>query len=137
MTQMEPALSRLAQIALTVHDIGQATTFYRDTLGLPLLFEAPPKLVFFDCAGVRLMLSEPEGDGEEATIEASGAGSILYFDVEDIERSHRALSERGLAFDKAPETVHRDAGHELRLASFRDPSGNLLALMSRVPVAGA
>ena len=136
MTQTGPGLSRLAQIALTVHDIGQATAFYRDALGLPLLFEAPPKLAFFDCGELRLMLSEPEGGDEETSDGPGGSSSVLYFGVEDIERSHRELSDRGVAFEKPPATVHRDAEHELRLASFRDPSGNLLALMSRVPLAG-
>ena len=52
-------ISRLGQIAITVHDVERATAFYRDTLGLTLLFTAG-KLAFFDCGGVRLMLDVPE-----------------------------------------------------------------------------
>jgi len=42
-----------------VHDLERATAFYRDTLGLPLLFTVP-NLAFFDCGGVRLMLGRAE-----------------------------------------------------------------------------
>ncbi len=34
----------LAQITNVVHDIDRAVKFHRDTLGLPLLFQAPPSL---------------------------------------------------------------------------------------------
>ena len=55
-----PALSRIHQISIRAHDTERAVTFYRDTLGLRLLFQAPGGLAFFDCGGVRLMLSPPE-----------------------------------------------------------------------------
>ena len=45
-------LSRLHQISMCAHDIERAVRFYRDTLGLPFLFTAPPRLAFFDCDGV-------------------------------------------------------------------------------------
>jgi len=61
---MSPAASSLGiknigQISIIVHDLERATAFYRDTLGLPLLFTAP-NLAFFDCGGVRLMLGPAE-----------------------------------------------------------------------------
>ena len=52
-------LNAIGQISMIAHDITRATTFYRDALGMRLLFEVP-KMAFFDCAGVRLMLSLPE-----------------------------------------------------------------------------
>ena len=48
-------IKNIGQISIIVHDLQRATAFYRDTLGLPLLFTAP-NLAFFDCGGVRLML---------------------------------------------------------------------------------
>ena len=45
-------------------DLDRAVGFYADVLGLPLLFRVPPGLAFFDCGGIRLMLSRleaPEG----------------------------------------------------------------------------
>lgn len=53
-------LSRIHQISMRVHDVDRAVRFYRDALGVPFLFAAPPRLAFFDCGGVRLMLSTPE-----------------------------------------------------------------------------
>ena len=49
----------IGQISIIVADLERATAFYRDVLGLPLLFTAP-KLAFFDCGGVRLMLGRAE-----------------------------------------------------------------------------
>ena len=33
---------------MRTHDVDRAVRFYRDTLGLPFLFAAPPRLAFFD-----------------------------------------------------------------------------------------
>jgi catechol 2,3-dioxygenase-like lactoylglutathione lyase family enzyme len=74
-------ISRLGQIAVNAHDTGRATEFYRDVLGLPLLFTAG-NLAFFDCAGVRLMLTPPEKP------EFDHPGSILYFNVPDIKAAY-------------------------------------------------
>ena len=52
-------LSRIHQISIRAHDTERAVKFYRDSLGLKLLFQAPPALAFFDCGGVRLMQSPP------------------------------------------------------------------------------
>ena len=69
---------------MRARDLDRGVQFYRDTLGLPLLFTAPPGLAFFDCGGVRLMLDVP-GDKE-----FDHPGSILYFAVDDIHDSHRS-----------------------------------------------
>jgi catechol 2,3-dioxygenase-like lactoylglutathione lyase family enzyme len=50
------SVSAIGQIALTVTDLPRAVAFYRDVLGLKFLFEAP-NMAFFDCGGVRLMLT--------------------------------------------------------------------------------
>jgi predicted enzyme related to lactoylglutathione lyase len=85
---------------------------------------APPGLAFFDCGGVRLMVTKPQGAG------AVGANSLLYFKVADIAAAHSALQERGVVFERPPALVARMPDHELWLACFRDPEGNLLAIMS-------
>jgi methylmalonyl-CoA/ethylmalonyl-CoA epimerase len=120
---------RIGQIAVVVRDIDRAVGFYRDVLGLPLLFQAPPALAFFECGGVRLMLTLPEGPEE-------GRGtSILYYLVEDIQAAHRALAGRGVQFYNAPRLIARMPDHELWMAAFRDSEGNLLELMSEVRAA--
>jgi methylmalonyl-CoA/ethylmalonyl-CoA epimerase len=67
---------QIGQIAINAKDTERATAFYRDVLGLKLLFQAGPKLSFFDCGGVRLMITVPE----EA--EFNHPSSILYYKVE-------------------------------------------------------
>ena len=121
-------LSQIGQIALVIHDLDRAVAFYRDALGLTLLFTAGP-LAFFDCGGVRLMLTPPEKP------EFDHPNSPLYFKVSDIRAAHAALTARGARFEDSPHAVAQLADHELWLASFRDPENNLLALMSEVPLA--
>ena len=120
-------VSTIRQIATTVENLERAVTFYRDGLGLPLLFQAPPKLAFFDCAGIRLMLAEPEPGSE-----THGRGSVLYFSVDDISAAHRALVDRGVEFKGTPHLIAKMPDHDLWLAEFRDTEGNALALMSEV-----
>ena len=122
-------ISSIRQIATSVQNVERAVRFYRDRLGLPLLFEAPPKLAFFDCGGIRLMLAEP-APGEEV----HGRASVIYFKVGDIHAAHRELSARGVDFRSAPHIVAKMPDHELWLADFRDTEGNALALMSEVPL---
>ncbi len=119
-------ITAIGQIAINVHDLDRATAFYRDTLGLQFLFQVP-KMAFFACGGVRLMLAlaeQPEFDHP---------ASILYYRVSDLHAAHRALVAAGVDCESAPHLVHRSAEQELWLAFFRDPEHNLLALMSEVP----
>jgi catechol 2,3-dioxygenase-like lactoylglutathione lyase family enzyme len=43
-------LSQIGQIAVNVHDLDKAVTFYRDVLGMPFLFHVPPNIAFFIAA---------------------------------------------------------------------------------------
>lgn len=124
----EPGLSqsRIGQIAIVVQDLDRAVAFYRDTLGLRFLFQAPPKLAFFDCGGVRLMLDVPEEE------EFKHSASILYYKVDDIRATWATLRDRGVEFRDEPHMVARMPDHELWMTFFRDPEGNTLALMSEV-----
>jgi methylmalonyl-CoA/ethylmalonyl-CoA epimerase len=108
---------------MRAHDIDRAVRFYRDTLGLRFLFAAPPQLAFFDCDGVRLMLSAPEPGFDHP-------GSVLYFAADDIHRTHDALSKRGVVFRTPPHKIATLADREVWLADFEDTEGNVLALMS-------
>ena len=121
-----PGIRRLAQLSVHARDLGRATAFYRDQLGLPFLFAAG-SMAFFDLAGVRIMISlasDPEHDHPS---------SILYLDVADITASHRSLVARGVKFEREPHLVAPLATSDLWMAFFRDSEGNLLALSSEVP----
>lgn len=115
----------IGQIAIRVHDLGRATTFYRDVLGLDFLFEIPGA-AFLGTGGIRIMLTEPESP------EFDHPPSILYYRVPDLLAAHAALRERGVAFDSEPTLIARMPDHELWMAFLRDSEGNLLALMAEV-----
>jgi catechol 2,3-dioxygenase-like lactoylglutathione lyase family enzyme len=119
-------ISRLGQVAINAHDLDRATAFYRDKLGLALLFTAG-NLAFFDCGGVRLMLSFPEKP------EFDHPSSILYFTVPDIAAAHRQMLANGVSFEDEPHLIARMPNHDLWMTHFHDSEQNLLALMSEVP----
>jgi methylmalonyl-CoA/ethylmalonyl-CoA epimerase len=81
---------------------------------------------FFDCGGIRLMLTVAETPGETHS-------SILYFKVADIQQAQREFTARGVTFECEPGLTARLPDHDLWITFFRDPDRNLLALMSEVP----
>lgn len=118
------ALGEIGQIALTVRDLQRAKDFYRNTLGMKLLFDAGT-MAFFQCGSIRLML----GTSEKPT---SNEGTVLYFRVADIQAAHSALKDRGATILREPHFTARMESYDLWLSFFLDPDGNRLALMSEV-----
>lgn len=118
---------KLVQVALVTSDLERARAFYRDTLGLQLLFEAG-EMLFFDVGGQRLMVGKDGGSG------LTPGGGIIYFDAPDFETLEKELESRRVRFSGPASVVQRTATHELRLREFRDPDGNHLALMGNVPI---
>lgn len=118
---MSLQIGKIQQIALVQHDVDAAVPFYRDALGLPLQF-AMAGMAFFDAGGVRLMLTKP------SAAEFDHKNSVLYFDVADIDAAHAELQARGVTFERAPQLTGKTATHEIWIAFFRDPEGNLLAI---------
>jgi len=125
--QKNISLGAIGQIAVNAHDLERAVEFYKDTLGLKHLFNVPPKMAFFDCGGVRLMLAIPERP------DLDHPSSILYFKVEDIKQAYEVLASRGVHFETKPMLVAPMATHDLWLAEFRDSENNVLALMCEEP----
>ena len=121
------SLSTIGQIFIRAKDLDRAVRFYRDTLGMAFLFQAPPQIAFFKCGDISVMLGVPEQP------ELDHAASIIYYLVPDIAVAHATLRDRGVEFAIEPHLVHRAPDHELWLAEFRDSEGNVLALMSRKP----
>jgi len=119
----------VGQILIPVDDVTQGIAFYRDTLGLPFLFAAPPQMAFFMCGGIRLLIGvSPPGVTPQR-------GSAIYFTVPDIQGVHAELKGKGVKFSAEPHVVHRTPASELWLAEFTDPDGNPLALMSEIKLA--
>lgn len=123
---MDSSVTSIGQIAITVKDMARAVAFYRDVVGLAYLFEGGG-MAFFDCAGIRIMLSE-EGRQE------STYSSIVYYRTPDIEACAAAMRERGAHFESPPRRIARMTDHDLWMAFLRDTEGNLLALMSEIKI---
>jgi len=128
---MNLANAKIGQLLIPVEDFDKGVAFYRDTLGIPFLFAAPPQMAFFNCGGVRLLVGVmPSG-------QTAQRGSAIYFRVPDIRAVFSALKAKGVCFKAEPHLVHRTPKSELWLAEFVDPDDNQLALMSEVAIGGA
>jgi methylmalonyl-CoA/ethylmalonyl-CoA epimerase len=104
----------------------RAVRFYRDSLGMRFLFQAP-NVAFFDCDGIRLML------GQNEKPEVTPSGTILYYRVGAIQEAFDTLQQRGVAVVRPPHLVAKLPAHDLWMAFLRDPDDNVFALMSEVP----
>jgi predicted enzyme related to lactoylglutathione lyase len=125
MSETNLSKATVAQIMIPVQNLDRAVQFYRETLGVPFLFTAPPQMAFFQCGTVRLLVGVPPA-GQSAQ-----RGSAIYFQVTDIQSVYEALLGHGIEFQAQPHVVHRTAEMELWLSEFRDPDGNQLALMGQ------
>jgi len=127
-TDGKVSLSRIKQIALPVREITAATRFYRDTLGMRHLFDAPPALSFFDCGGVQLMLAGPDAQGKDGEQQHA----VLFYDVSDIKDIHGKIKSAGVKGLEEPHVIARMNGREIWISSFSDGQGNVVSLMSDV-----
>ena len=127
---MNLADATVTQLLIPVEDFERGVSFYRDALGIPLLFSAPPQMAFFQCGAVRLLVGvTPAGQKAQR-------GSAIYFSVQDIEGVHASLCEKGVEFKTPPHVVNRSGQSETWLAEFVDPDGNQLALLSQKTIGG-
>jgi methylmalonyl-CoA/ethylmalonyl-CoA epimerase len=122
------SLSKIRQVALPVNDVAEATRFYRDTLGMRHLFDAPPGLSFFDCGGVQLMLAAPAAQGKDG----GEQHAVLFYDVSDIKDVHGRIKSSGAKSIEEPRVIARMNGREIWVSSFNDGQGNVVSLMSDV-----
>ena len=120
------SLNCIGQIAINVRSVPGAVAFYRDVLGMTFLFELPT-MGFFDCGGIRLMLSKAESP------EFDHRASLIYYKVDDIQQTFELLKQRNVEFVSPPRLVAPMPDHDLWMAFFHDPDQNALALMSEVP----
>jgi len=116
------SISGLRQLAYVVSDVPQALAFFQQ-LGLSLLFQPAPQLAFIALGSVRIMLTQPQGAG------AVGQNSVLYLQCQSIEAEYQRLLDIGVMGERPAQCVAQMPGHDLWLAFFRDPDGNLLALL--------
>ncbi|TMQ65660.1 MAG: VOC family protein [Candidatus Eisenbacteria bacterium] len=126
---MSLAEATVGQLLIPVDDFERGVAFYRDVLGIPFLFSAPPQMAFFACGPVRLLVGvTPAGQSAQR-------GSAIYFRVNDIHGAFESLKDKGVQFRADPHVVYRTPQSVLWLSEFNDPDGNPLALMSEVTAA--
>lgn len=119
-------LDHIGQIAFATGDVDRAEAFYADKLKLRKLYRFGD-LVFFDCAGVRLMIEKVHAPEKIAN------ASVIYFRCADIALAVRELEQRGVTFSSKPHLIAKMDDHDLWMAFFTDPDGHMLALMQEAP----
>lgn len=112
----------------SVNDIPKARRFYGETLGLEVN-EDEGMLVLHLGSGAKV-LAYPKPNHSPATF------TILNFPVADVERTVRALRERGVRFEiyrDGPYRTDDDGIHRgpdgPTVAWFTDPAGNILSVV--------
>lgn len=120
-------IQKIGQLAVPVKNLDQAVNFYKEKLGLPLLFTSNG-LAFFDCNGIRLLLSVPE------TEEFARSSSVIYFQVENIKEAYEDLRNKEVLFIDEPHLIAKMGQIETWMAFFKDSEDNIHALMSEFEV---
>lgn len=123
MNATPPPTIELAQIAIAVTDVDRVLPFYRDILGLPLLFRAGANMAFLALGPVRIMLTTPQGAG------TPGQNSILYYRVPDLAKAYAEMVDKGAHSQREPQLAAKLPDHELWMAFLRDPDNNLIGLL--------
>lgn len=118
-------IQKIGQVGIPVKNIERATAFYQEKLGLTLLFNTDT-MAFFDCDGVRLLLSIPENE------QFAHPSSVVYFQVEDLRGNYEELLSIGVNFVGEPHIVAKIGNTETWMVFFMDSEENTHAFMSEV-----
>jgi catechol 2,3-dioxygenase-like lactoylglutathione lyase family enzyme len=111
---------------VTIVDVDQAKTFYRDKLGLRLVSEEAPFALVFDANGIMVRL----GMGKERP---PVVGTVLGWQVPDATAAVKDLEQAGIAFERYDFLQQDGQGiwtspTGARVAWFKDPDGNVLSI---------
>src|SRR5437867_11114146 len=91
-SEMNLSNATVAQVMIPVEDFERGISFYRETLGIPFLFAAPPQMAFFMCGSVRLLVGVPP------TCQKAQRGSAIYFQLPDIQAVYSSPQDNGVRF---------------------------------------
>lgn len=120
-------ITKIGQVSVPVKDLERSVKFYKELLGLELLFQTD-SMAFFDCNGLRLLVSLPEKE------DFAHASSVFYFHVEHIQEAYESFKAKGVVFIDEPHMVAKMGQTETWMVFFEDTEGNTHALMSEVQV---
>jgi catechol 2,3-dioxygenase-like lactoylglutathione lyase family enzyme len=112
---------KVGYVTIGVRDLERAIKFYRDTLGMPLLYAAPEfSYAAFDAGGTRFSVAagapENHGTGNKMT----GIGLV----VPDVDAAYEDLAAKGVEFTMKP-AKQPWGGY---MGMFADPDGNVFYL---------
>jgi catechol 2,3-dioxygenase-like lactoylglutathione lyase family enzyme len=115
----EVQLSGISAIMLGVRDLDPALAFYKDKLGLNVIFQEPT-LALLQCGTVMLGLSRGH-----ATVAPHIAGATeVVFKVDNVRAAHKALLAQGVSFMAGPRQVTPTDW----AANFKDVDGHILSV---------
>ncbi|UQW96223.1 VOC family protein [Rummeliibacillus sp. G93] len=120
-------IQKVGQVGIPVKDLDKAIHFYKDILGLSLLFKTD-SMAFFECNGLRLLLSLPEKE------EFTNSSSVIYFQVENINKIYGYLVGENVTFIDEPHVVSRIGHTETWMAFFKDTENNTHALICELQI---
>jgi catechol 2,3-dioxygenase-like lactoylglutathione lyase family enzyme len=111
---------------VNIVDVTRAKAFYGDTLGLRLVSEEPPFALVFEANGIMLRLVM-------ARELPAAHGTVLGWQVPDIDAAIRELQEAGVRFERFAHMKQDELGiwttpTGAKVAWFKDPDGNVLSL---------
>ncbi|MCU0465209.1 MAG: VOC family protein [Anaerolineae bacterium] len=127
-------IEKVNAVVLFVEDLDRAMRFYRDTLGLEIVFSDDVSIalrlagqdfaIVHVSAGVKML-------NEEVLSQLTGVSRrvMLCADVDNVDEVFATFSERGVAFIKPPISQHWG----WRTAYFADPEGNIWELRQAIP----
>lgn len=119
---------KAAVATVAVKDIDRAKHFYEDTLGLELTDKQEPGALSYRSGDSALFVYESQYAG-------TNKASAVTWPVGDVEGVVRELKAKGVTFEKydLPGTTRKGDVHvtgSMRAAWFKDPDGNIHALVS-------
>jgi catechol 2,3-dioxygenase-like lactoylglutathione lyase family enzyme len=119
-----------AAATIPVKNIERAKQFYERTLGLTKVDDSEGDAIVYETGKSRLLVYESQYAGtNKATAATWGVG-------DDLEGEVQALKSKGVAFEHydMPNTTLKGDVHvmgDTKAAWFKDPDGNIIALVNR------
>jgi catechol 2,3-dioxygenase-like lactoylglutathione lyase family enzyme len=116
----------IGQVSIITTQAQEIIAFYRDTMGLPLQFEAGG-MTFMQAGATSLMVA--------ATTEPVDGDVFLYFEPTDWNAAEAKMEAAGVTFEHEAQVVQSEPTREHMLRPFRDPEGRRLYILGWRPIA--
>jgi lactoylglutathione lyase len=133
--EAQSMIRKVNAVVLFVQDLERVMTFYRDTVGIEVVFsddvsyalrlEGQDFAIVKASTGVEML-------NEDVLAPQAGHRVMLCADVDDVDAVYAALVAKGVAFIKPPISQHWG----WRTAYFADPEGNIWELRQAIPAKG-